>query len=229
MCKQPAVMNATGVCVCPDGSRESAGTCQQCALNDFGLGGTCRACEAGTYSSALGATVCVACDYGKFRLVGMPGSCSSCPTAGWYAPSGSSSVCVPCNETCSFGGWVVDRPCPGDPTKAVCKPCPAPLPGNATWAAGGGCSYDCHARFFRTTEGCSACTPRICPTGRRLTRCSPISDSHCDQECTNASKPEIHSQWTSGPDCPWSCNNGYELRVWDYVMFQFRECVPAEA
>jgi hypothetical protein len=42
----------------------------------------------------------------------------------------------------------------------------------------------------------------------------------------DASKPTVYSHWEESPDCRWACDAGYELRVWDYIMFELRECVP---
>jgi hypothetical protein len=42
--------------------------------------------------------------------------------------------------------------------------------------------------------------------------------------CEDPDKPSVYSHWEKGAGCPWACDAGYELRVWDYVMFQLREC-----
>jgi hypothetical protein len=52
-----------------------------------------------------------------------------------------------------------------------------------------------------------------------------FSDANCDTVCQNASKPTIHSHWSVGSNCPWACDGGYALSVWDYGMFALSECV----
>jgi hypothetical protein len=229
VCRWPAVMNSTGACVCPDGRREEAGECVPCGLNSHGLGGSCQPCAAGTYTSASGATVCIACEYGKFRLPGQAGGCQACALQGWFAPHPGLGECIPCNLTCAMHGWTLDRECPDERAPpgvfSVCKACPQPLPANAVWTRAGECAYNCSQGHYRGINTCEPCSARLCPVGQRLTQCSETADSDCDTECVNASKPAIHSRWENGTDCPWACDDGYELRSWDYVLFQFQECV----
>jgi hypothetical protein len=229
VCKSPATMNASGGCACPDGYQQVGAGCAGCGPNTYGLGGLCWACSAGTYTNATGSTACQACEYGKYRLSGQSGACLGCDTNGWFAPDASLSACVPCNASCAMDGWRWDRPCPGASGYSVCRECEPGLPPNATWSSWTECAYDCLAGFYRAEGGqCLACTQgRACPAGRRLTNCTELADSHCDLACVDAHKPAVHSHWETGQNCPWACDYGYELRVWDYVMFQLRECVLA--
>jgi hypothetical protein len=229
VCKSPATMNASGGCACPDGYQQVGAGCAGCGPNTYGLGGLCWACSAGTYTNATGSTACQACEYGKYRLSGQSGACLGCDTNGWFAPDASLSACVPCNASCAMDGWRWDRPCPGASGYSVCRECEPGLPPNATWSSWTECAYDCLAGFYRAEGGqCLACTQgRACPAGRRLTNCTELADSHCDLACVDANKPAVHSRWENGTDCPWACDDGYELRVWDYVMFQLRECALA--
>jgi hypothetical protein len=141
-------------------------------------------------------------------------------------------------------GWRWERACPGNlPTQtyAICRECP-PLPGNASWAnltidpmttngrALEECAFDCLPGFYHAGGGCEACTAtgssRTCPAGFRLSECTALRDANCDTPCVDTNKPTFYSHWEAGSGCPWACDDGYELRVWDYVMFQLRECSP---
>jgi hypothetical protein len=68
---------------------------------------------------------------------------------------------------------------------------------------------------------------RVCGPGWQFTPCTAVADSHCDEACVDPDKPAFHSHWENGGYCAWACDAGYELRVWDYVMFTLRECAPA--
>lgn len=226
VCRFPAAMNASGDCACPDGFGQSGRECVPCGLDSYGLAGACRACGAGSYASAVGSTACLPCEFGTYRLAQARG-CSSCGLARWFAPDAASDACVPCNASCAMDGWRFDRACPGDGGGySVCRPCERGLPENATWANWTECAYDCAGGFYRAEGGlCLRCTEdRVCPAGYRLTPCTELADSHCDTACADANKPVIYSHWENGTDCAWACDDGYELRVWDYVMFLLREC-----
>jgi hypothetical protein len=251
VCKAPAVMNASGACVCPDGFAQASnggGFCAPCGRNQYGLRGACWACGAGTFTVGTGATACEACEFGKFREAGgQQLECQACPLQGWYAPDTRAGDCIPCNTTCAMPGWQWARRCPGDATGgySVCEECAGGggLPGNATWGAitvdpatgdralGGGCAYDCLEGFYHTEDGrgCAPCTLRgsiMCPAGWDLSPCTAYADSNCDKVCVDATKPTFYLHWVQGFACPWECDEGYELRVWDYVMFLLRECTP---
>jgi hypothetical protein len=228
VCRAPATMNASGVCVCPDGFRQAGPGCEPCGEdNTYGLGGTCRPCPAGTYSAVYAATACASCEYGKYRLSGQAGSCSSCPLNGWFAPDAELAACVQCNFSCAQDGWQFDAPCPGDTTGrySVCKECAGGLPENATWGNTSECVYECLPGFYRVVTGCEPCTPLVCPAGFRRAECTETADFHCDTPCEDEKKPAFHSRWTVGEDCPWECDDGYVLRSWNYVLFRLWECI----
>lgn len=231
VCKWPAVMNASGACVCPDGLQQSGEGCAQCGLNTYGIGGACWACGAGAYTTTAGSTACQACEFGTYRLASQAGQCAGCATTGYFAPDPGSNACIACNESCAMHGWRWDKPCPGDTTGrySVCKECEGGLPANATWASTTECAYACLDGFFRAEGGgCLPCTvDRVCPAGWRLSNCTEISNTNCDTACVDPNKPALHSHWARGANCPWACNHGYELRVWDYALFQLRECALA--
>ena len=200
-----------------------------CGRNQYGLGGACWACGAGTFTVGTGtAASCEACEFGKFRSNPQSAGCSPCENIGWFAPDARTSVCVRCNTSCSImDGMQWDRACPGDPTGffSVCKECAGGLPGNASWNGTRECVYDCLPGFYRSVGGCSACTSsRVCEAGWRLAACTEYADSNCDEACVDAAKPVFHSHWSAGENCPWACDDGYELRVWDYTLFKLREC-----
>jgi hypothetical protein len=224
VCRWPAQMNASGACVCPDGSRRAGSGCEVCGPNTYGVGGACWACEAGKFSAGGGATACRACEYGQYRLGGMA-SCAACATAGWFAPDAGLGVCVPCNASCALG-WQRARACPGGAGLVVCARCEEALPANASWSNRSECAYDCQPGSYRVQGGaCLPCNASLaCPAGRRLAACTDIADANCDEACTDPDKPAFNAHWEEGPGCPWACDDGYELRVWDYVMFQLREC-----
>ena len=233
VCRWPAVMNASGVCVCPDGFRQSDRQGVPCEANFYGVGGLCWRCGAGKFTNVSGSTACWPCEFGKYRLAGQAGGCVSCGSEGWFAPDATVGVCVQCNATCSaVDGWRVDRACPGFDGYRVCRPCELGLPANATWNRNGTeCAYDCLEGFYREQGGrCLECSVnRVCPAGFRLTACTELADSHCDTPCEDPDKPIIYSHWKNataagGMDCAWECDEGYELRVWDYTMFVLREC-----
>jgi hypothetical protein len=134
-------------------------------------------------------------------------------------------------------GWQWERKCPGAASEfSVCKPCPS-LPGNGTWApvtedpiyprALEECVFDCRQGFYHADDECRPCTARVCPAGYRLTACTSSSDSHCDTECVDETKPSFHSHWKIGPNCPWACDDGYVSQTWDYAVFTVHECVLA--
>ena len=229
VCAWPATMNASGGCVCPDGFQQVGDGCAGCGLNAYGLDGLCWACSAGKYANTTGSTACQACEFGQYRMAGQTGGCLGCDLPGWFAPDASLGACVRCNASCAMDGWRWDRPCPGASGYSVCRECGAGLPPNASWSNWTECAFDCLAGFYRVEGGqCLACTQgRVCPAGRRLTNCAELADSHCDEACVDTNKPTIHSHWETGVNCPWACDYGYELRVWDYVMFQLRECALA--
>jgi hypothetical protein len=236
VCKGSAVMNASGACVCPDGHRLAGGACEPCQANTYGMGGSCWACGAGNFTRGAGQTACEACEFGKYRLSGQA-SCSDCAQAGWYAPDAGSSACVQCDPSCAAPGLRWESACPGADGFSVCKECEPSLPGNATWRATTTdpttqrameeCAYDCKAGFFHVDGGCEQCTAVACDAGWRPAACTSFSDANCDTACEDATKPFIHSHWKIGIDCPWACDDGYELSVWDYGMFLLRECVLA--
>jgi hypothetical protein len=131
-----------------------------------------------------------------------------------------------------MAGFFTQGPCPGSSTTGVvCAPCPDSLPGNASWVlenATTECAYECNAGFYRAGIGlCRRCTAADleCENGYQRTECTEIQDSHCDVPCENSTKPNVYSHWEKG--CAWACDDGYELRVWDYAVFQLHECVPA--
>ena len=228
VCKEPATMNATGGCVCPDGFEQAGDACAPCGeANTYGVGGACRSCPAGTYSARYAATACTSCEYGKYRLSGQAGPCQACPLEGWFAPDAELAVCVQCNFTCAQEGWQWDSECPGDTTGrySVCKECFGGLPDNAVWGNTTECVYDCLPGFYRIAFGCAPCTQRVCEAGFRFAQCTETSDSHCDNACEDARKPAFHSHWEVGENCPWDCDDGYEIRSWNYVAFRLWECV----
>jgi hypothetical protein len=230
VCKSPAVMNASGGCVCPDGYRQQGVACVACGANTRGIGGLCVACGAGNFSLPA-ATKCETCVDGKYRLASQA-VCQNCTpvSSGWYAPDPALAMCVKCNTTCKAKGWYRAGDCPGDASGrySVCLPCPGGLPGNATWRASNAteCAFDCLTGFYHSDGRCQRCTNRTCEAGQRLTACAPSADSHCDVECEDPDKPAFHSHWEKGENCPWACDAGYGLVVWDYVLFNLRECAP---
>jgi hypothetical protein len=179
------------------------------------------ACNPGQFS-APGDTACQACPAGQYRLAPQP-DCLPCQE-GWFAPDAAQAVCVRCNTTCEPGQYDAGV-CPGASTNfIVCAGCAGGLPGNASWSTTSleSCTYDCLPGFYHADGGCKVCTSRTCEAGRRYTPCTATSDSHCDVLCEDSAKPAFHSHWENG--CSWVCDAGYELRVWDYVMFTLREC-----
>ena len=234
VCKEGAAMNASGACACPDGRRRVAETCEACQNNTYGLDGACWACGAGNFTRGAGATACEACEFGKYRLTSQAG-CTECGQSGWYAPDASSSACTRCNQSCATPGWRWNGACPGASGFSVCKECEGGLPGNATWRptttdpttqrAMEECAFDCGPGFFHADGGCEECTVGACEAGWRPAACTNFSDANCDTACEDAAKPYIHSHWEVGSDCPWACDDGYELVAWDYGMFLLRECV----
>ena len=224
VCRPPAVMNSSGVCVCPDGYQRGNGSCVPCATNTYGTDGLCRACGAGNYSGP-GATRCEAWMEGKYRLSGQA-TCQGC-AAGWFAPVPTQAVCVQCNASCDLGLYRSGA-CPGDGLLSVCTVCPGGLPSNARWSSNASaCTFQCLSGFFHTGGGCQRCnTSRVCGAGWQYTPCTAVADSHCDKACVDANKPAFHSHWETGGFCLWACDAGYTLQVWDYIMFTLRECAP---
>jgi TNFR/NGFR cysteine-rich region/Tyrosine-protein kinase ephrin type A/B receptor-like len=225
MCVPPSTMNASGVCVCPDGYYASAGVCLPCPINTMGLGGSCTLCDLGYYSPST-ATACTLCDAGKYRR-SSDATCQSCGT-GMYSQRVEYKVCIKCSTSCPDGYRA--EACPGETNSSymICSPCPN-LPDHARWGmtldANLPCNYTCDAGYYRgnKTEGCLACNTTQCEPGYNKTACTEFADSNCDTECKDETKPRLFSQWTSG--CSWACSPGYSLRVTDYWLFKMYECV----
>ena len=240
VCKPSAVMDSAGACVCPDGRRynSSRKECEDCPLNTYGRKGECFACGAGNYSVGLGATACVQCGVGKYRLEGNR-TCQECREgAGHYAPNTTSSKCVACNLSCTGEvGWRESGVCPGalGAGYKVCVRCEFELPSNARWIGqGGGCVYECDAGYYRDGgggQGCAKCSTEPCPAGYTGSACGVDQDRTCEDECRNESKPAFYSKWIPAPaggaagQCPWGCEDGYEAVMSDYWMFSIHECV----
>ena len=234
VCVFPAVVNASGACVCPAGHRLVSGTCAPCELNTYGHSGNCWACGAGKFTAGQGASACQSCPVGQYRLSGQQ-RCQSCSLRGWFAPVPSSATCVQCNTSCTTPGWRLAEDCPGDSTGkyGICMECPVSLPSNASWVPVSEtnveeCSFNCLPGFYHADGSCVACTALVCPAGWNASACTPFADANCDQACVDAEKPTIYSHWKEGTACSWGCDDGYELRVWDYVVFKLRECAPSQ-
>lgn len=244
VCKAGAVMDGTGQCVCPDGRRynQSTRACDECPINTYGSKGECFDCGSGNFTSTTGATACVLCAAGKYRVAGVHinKGCQACAQDYSYAPDPTVAVCVPCNQTCSSqgGGWRETGPCPGVPAALlfkVCAPCEFKLPSNAKWIGqGGGCVYECDAGYYLSTAmECAKCSTEPCPAGYTGSACGVDQDRGCEDECRNESKPMFNSKWgqastgSTGPAgaCPWECVEGYEAVETDYWMFRVHECV----
>jgi len=227
MCVPPSTMNASGVCVCPDGYYHdaSAGVCSPCPINTMGLGGSCTLCPLGYYSPST-ATSCTLCDAGKYRY-SSDATCQSCG-AGMYSQRVEFKVCTQCSTKCEDG--YMASACPGETNTSymICSPCPT-LPDHASWGmtldTNLPCNYTCDAGYYRgnKTEGCLACNTTQCEPGYNKTACTEFADSNCDTECKDETKPRLFSQWTLG--CSWACSPGYSLSVTDYWLFKVYECV----
>jgi hypothetical protein len=227
MCVPPSTMNASGVCVCPDGYYHdaSAGLCSPCPINTMGLGGSCTLCQLGYYSPST-ATACTLCDAGKYRY-SSDATCQSCG-AGMYSQRVEFKVCTQCSTKCEDG--YMASACPGETNTSymICSPCPT-LPDHARWGmtldTNLPCNYTCNAGYYRgnKTEGCLACNTTRCEPGYNKTECTEFADSNCDTECKDETKPRLFSQWTLG--CSWACSPGYSLSVTDYWLFKVYECV----
>lgn len=238
VCKPPAVLNASEVCVCPDGYGLAGQACVPCERNTYGSGGQCWPCGAGnTTDGMMGMTRCTACEYGKYRLSGQE-ECQGCSKPGWYAPDPSVGVCLQCNTSCTgMPGWRTKGSCPSGDTTGIyrlCEPCPGDgLPPNAVWLPPESdlffqeCAFKCKDSYFHKEMQCVPCSNATSceDLSYKLTPCSPLADSHCEIPCKNDTKAPFNSKWL--PGCQWGCEDGYELAVGDYWMFVLYECRPS--
>ena len=223
VCVPPSKMNASGVCICPDGYHTDASACTPCRINTYGASGSssCTPCLLGYYAPST-ATACTLCGAGLYRE-SSDTACRSCGV-GMYATRPEFRVsCTQCATSCP-DGYRAD-PCPGETntTYMVCSPCDA-LPDNAKWDNSTECGYKCNPGYYRGNQSCLACNVTQCDAGYNLTKCTEFANGNCDTPCVDDTKPRLFSQWGTG--CSWSCNQGYSPRTTDYWIFKIYDCVP---
>jgi hypothetical protein len=149
-------------CVCGPGKGLAGLTCADCPASTYSATAAhtgskpCQMCESGTYSGS-GASECVDCPFGSYRLDTSILACQSC-NAGYYSPDARYNFCIPCSNECA--GGMVETPCPTDSSKLVCSPCPAVRP-NAHLDGGQDCTSTCDAGYCvarrRVLSSCSRC------------------------------------------------------------------------
>ena len=227
VCAAPSVMNATGDCVCPPGYSSLPAPnygCAPCPDNTQWLDGACVACPPGQYANAT-SKGCQDCPAGRARGQGQA-ECGRCGNGSFAVNGTSLGSCRPCNASLAPGitscppGFRTQA-CPDNPgwQFELCVACGG-LPDNAVWADE--CVYACGAGYYHEAGGCRACMADECPAGFVRSECTTYADANCDEECVNASKPSLFSEWTRG--CEWGCAQGYALSVTDYWMFKLYEC-----
>jgi hypothetical protein len=229
-------------CVCGPGKAftPSPLSCAACEANKYsvtisgpGAGpSACAWCAAGTFSGS-GASVCVQCPYGTHRVHASPLGCQPCPM-GSYAPDARSSACVACADACPNG--LREAPCPTDPGRLLCSPCPQPR-ANAALNGGRDCASSCLSGFFDRDGECAACTAfdrASCGNGSLHMPCGPYTDARC-APCVNATMPLNYAVWryepksepkagSDGPNtaCAWECEAGYVARerqgLWECAL-----------
>ena len=194
---------------------EGCFSCVTCGTNQYisncvTSSGSCAACEncaAGTYRTGCG---------GK-----SPGSCSPCPP-GYYCSGVSGTQPIQCKTISScadINQYVKSCTATSD---SVCTNCADNFakPSDSYWVAGGDtCTWACNigppAYFKNSKNLCQQCkVPPDCQTGEYITKCNANEDGLCTS-CDN--KPELNSYYTDKsntylPECPWSCNAGYEIK-----------------
>jgi hypothetical protein len=86
------------------------------------------------------------------------------------------------------------------------------------------CIWQCDAGYFRGINECVECSSSVnCPPGKEVQPCTDISDTSCEWDCVNLTKPVFFSEWVRG--CEWGCVHGYVMKTIDYGMFVQYECV----
>jgi hypothetical protein len=171
-------------------------------------------CPSGTYSGS-GASECVDCPFGSYRLDTSPLGCQSCD-AGSYAPDPRYNFCIPCSTECV--GGLKETECPTDSSKLVCSPCPA-VRANAHLDGGRDCTTTCDTGYFERDGECIACAVHdqaSCGAGSYHVACSAYLDAAC-VPCANASMPINYAVWSYSPEqeggpstrCEWECEAGY--------------------
>jgi hypothetical protein len=236
LCRPPsriAERDDSGACVCPAGHEVTASGCEPCPkgkiqntsvlmIDDYARQTTaCAECPPGSTGNGGLATTCVPCPAGTYREAGMQ-QCERCGSSNFYPTDASDGgSCTACQPTCMAGQrW---NPCPVDNTSFACEPCQSgKLSRSRSWVAGTdnrNCMWECNAGFYELGFDCWTCTRPVCSHGFVLTPCSRYEDGHCRIPCVNATKPQDNSIW--GPDCTWSCENGFEM--FEKVFFGWTE------
>lgn len=241
VCAEGTTPNVRDACDCGPGMEFLESGCVPCAAGSFSnvtlelsdawwtQYKACDVCPPGTDSS-WGATACTECLYGMYRAENDTTMCQNCSDVGYFAEDPTTpNSCVPCNASCP--PEYSPQPCPMYPGEDLfkCVPC-ADLPRNATSTATNqstaltACNWECDSGFYKANGTlCLPCTIGDCAPGYNRTSCTDFADSNCDLPCLDPNKPLLHSIWLSG--CRWACEDGYELKAVDYLLWVQYSCV----
>lgn len=235
VCKSPTIQNDLDQCVCPVGYYLGIDGCDICGNNTYNdqalimpdqwwlYNSSCTPCPAGTYSKQ-GQSACTACPTYTYRLT--EDACTSC-SSGYYAANSSLSTCTSCSDSCVYAQY--SEPCPTNASMFLCYDCDASNPENSYWinvsllATSYSCLWACNDGYYQDLSSCLQCTYISCIPGKILTPCTSISDSNCDLDCINVTKPMFNSVWSIG--CNWGCAEGYVMRTVNYLTWVQYECV----
>ena len=203
----------------------NGGTSDSCSYNcnaGFGVspgtGGTCTACVAGRYKSAVDKSECLLCNAGTYTSSSGSTRCTACP-GNQYQPNPGSQWCYVCVwVSAAPGKYILDctpttesnsRDCPAcsagnilnppcDQTSTTVPLCQACPPGtyqpNPILSGYGGPAYACQtclSGFYSASSGaggCLKCTRKLPSNAAWAPWTSPTSDA-----------------------CPIQCNAGYQL------------------
>jgi len=176
----------------------------ECGSGHWLNGTECAACSVvscspGSYPSECGGmnnSECAACS-----VPPVTGPTNWTDGCGYVCSDGyffrSDSECAMCSDHICFPGYLKTA-CTAH-NDSECLLCPEPK-GGFVWV--GGCEYVCLDGYYRSNDGCSACSAPHCPAGTYLSACNASTDS----ACAPCADPGSGFVWTSG--CEYACASG---------------------
>ena len=137
-------------------------------------GAACSGCQAGRYTSAVGATACLSCGKGTFISMLGVSVCSQCQQ-GAFASSIGASSCIACQPGTTNAG----------PGASNCTVCPNTLAAQAYFTVQ--CVLLCNVGYYVAGAVCSRCSDSSsCGAGLYRPNCTGglNNDQTCSGQCT---------------------------------------------
>jgi hypothetical protein len=198
-----------------------------CKIGTFTLGGVCKTCPVGRYSSDEGSGSCINCPEGRFGQTGglSHSSCSGSCASGRYSGRGQ-SACTPCNAgkfqnlegqgSCTANCAVGQYSLAGQDS---CTACPAGRYGDAEGQSTASCSGECPSGQYSIGDSatCTSCTAGLygSSTGLESADCSGPCDAGyygatAGQQTAACTAPCSAGQYSEGRATACSdCDAGY--------------------